>query len=72
MEKGSNEAMNVLSLVALMVSAGHNSLQHARMKAQMNAHTATQSNTFDSLFVSLCVSYHQFRPVQRRYMDGTQ
>lgn len=34
----SNEAMYVLSLVALMVSAGHNSLLHTRTQTQMSAH----------------------------------
>lgn len=38
MEKESNETMYVLSLVVLMESASHNSLQRTRMKAQMNAH----------------------------------
>lgn len=73
MEKGSNEAMYVISLVVLMVSAGHNSLQRTRTQAQMNAHTRAhtdaQSNTFDSLSVSLCLSYPPFGPVQRRYME---
>lgn len=70
MEKGSNEAMYELSLVVLMVSAGHNSPQCTQ--AQMNApshtrtHTGAKSNT---LTLSLCESYLPFRPEQRRYMD---
>lgn len=52
-----------------MVSVDHNSLQRARMKAQMNAHAHTQAPRAILWTLSLCVSYHPFRPVQRRYMD---
>lgn len=79
MEKGSNEAMYVLSLVVLMVSGGHNSFQHTCTPAQMNAHLHMRVHArthrcpelysnLDSFFVSLFESYPPFRPVQRRYM----
>lgn len=65
METGSNEAMYALSLVVLMVSAGHNSLQHthARVRAQMNAHSYVCTYTHTgapkaillTLSLSLCV-----------------
>lgn len=45
MENRSNEAMYVLSLVVLMVSAGHNSFQHTRTPAQVNAHSHMHAHT---------------------------
>lgn len=76
MEKGSNEAMYVLSLVVLMVSAGHNSPQRTHMQAQMNAHihmcahAQTPKAILSTLSLCLCVcpTLH-LGQCRERYMD---
>ena len=58
MEKGSNQALYMLSLVVLLVSAGHNLLQHTSTKECIYTRlcTYTQSNTSVSLFVCVLPS----------------
>ena len=77
MEKGSNEAMYVLSLVVLMVSAGHNSLRLLRTHAHTHTHTHTPRTPkaiFLNLSLCLCVrrTLHLGQCREDIWMCGTQ